>query len=218
MISPASKNAGRQRWLNVLLIGVIVVCGLPCGVLRNYIVTSQRAAQRAAAEEQALTEAHSEEVIRVIENFDMQWNRLAAFQNPEFQQELATAPFYRGEDPTWQERLPPNGIGIDIRKSTNVRQVRVLEYTPERFKALVTVDTVSDIISMPGETVISRDYALVECGLYVFVREDGKWKLAAYFYTDAPSDESIRNTWDNYPLDETKQMIGELPSGDLCEW
>ena len=49
------------------------------------------------------------------------------------------------------------------------------------------------------------------CGIYVFVRDDDIWKLAGFFNTADPRD------WD-YAPDWLKDIIGELPDQDLCEW
>jgi hypothetical protein len=168
--------------------------------------------------ERALTDTYGQEVGRIVADFKMQWQSLATFQDPESRWELATEPFFNESDFNWWLWYIKQAKETNVLKSVHIRHVRVLEYTPERFKAVITLDKIEDRIALPEATVLYADMALVDCGVYVFVRDDGKWKLSASFYTYANSDAALERAWDLYTPDEVKQVIGELPHGNLCEW
>jgi len=99
--------------------------------------------------------------------------------------------------------------------SAKVKNVRVLEYSSEHFKAVASVARTVDKIR-PDGTVLESSLPAGHCGIYVFVREDGVWKLAGLFSTDPPLDDVVRD-WHDSP-DWLKEIIGELPEGELCDW
>jgi hypothetical protein len=180
---------------------------------------SQRAAseslQATATAEAALTATYGSEVSSVIENFELQWYSLEAYVDPSVQSELATGVYldYWGyarmgeaiyDEPSWS-----------VITFADVKRIRVLEYNPERFKAVASVSRVFNDITSEGEIIrSSRPDGL--CGIYVFIHKDGVWKLAGFFLTNGPP-QDVERDWRNAP-DWLKDIIGGLPEGDLCEW
>ncbi len=162
-----------------------------------------------------LTELYGEEVKDAIENFEIRWYGVASLDATEDLSDVATGLYLeeygrpdqliRQQDPTsvWQ-----------VVTSAQVKWVRVVEYTSERFKAVAATDWVYDRMT-PQKEVIHSDMETQHCGVYVFVRKDGMWKLEGLFNTTRLTQESLMYQWENVPA-WLKEIIGELPSGGLC--
>ncbi len=71
-------------------------------------------------------------------------------------------------------------------------------------------------MTIEGE-IVEASLSDYRCGVYVFLREDSHWKLAGFFPTLPPSSGDIYNQW-NYLDQEMKDVIGDLPDGELCPW
>lgn len=154
-----------------------------------------------------LTDLYGTETQAVIENFESRWFTLDAHRNPSIQSDLATGPYLddqgfarRGQalyDEPWL-----------ITKSAKVTRVRVLEYSPERFKAVAHSVRMRDEITPAGEDQKSL-LPYQACGIYVFLRKDGVWKLASYFNLDPRYAE---RDWNNIPPSYwMRQIIGDIP-------
>jgi hypothetical protein len=180
---------------------------------------SQRAAseslQATATAEAALTVTYGPEVSSIIENFEMQWRSFEAHVDPSVQSELATGPFLdywgyarRGEaiydEPFWS-----------VITFADVEHIRVLEYGPKYSKAVASVSRVFNDVTPEGK-IIRSSRPGGRCGIYVFTHKDSAWKLAGFFLTDGPP-QDVERDWRDAP-DWLKDIIGELPEGDLCEW
>lgn len=180
---------------------------------------SQRAAseslQATATAEAALTTTYGPEVSSVIEDFELQWYSFEAHVDPSVQSELATGVYldYWGyarmgkaiyDEPFWS-----------VITFADVKHIRVLEYSPEHFKAVASVSRVFNDITPEGELVQSSRPG-GRCGIYVFTREDDVWKLVGFFLTNGPP-QDVKRDW-HYAPDWLKDIIGELPEEDLCEW
>jgi len=96
-----------------------------------------------------------------------------------------------------------------------VRKLRVVEYSPERFKAVAAVERRFDRTTTKGEIIESAVPGAI-CAVYVFVREDQSWKLVGFFVTSGTSREIARD-WD-LSSQWLKDIIGGLPDGELCLW
>ncbi len=83
----------------------------------------------------------------------------------------------------------------------------MLEYSPQRFKAVVCVSGLGQTISTAGVPLAEPEHFGYR-GVYVFVREDGKWKAAGYFYTGIMAD--IDRDWYLSPQ-WLKEIIGSVP-------
>ncbi len=162
-----------------------------------------------------MTQTSGAKVSSVIENFEMRWSSLEANLNPAIQSEVATGPYLEhfgyardGEaiydEPFWL-----------VIMSAEVRKVRVVEYSPERFKAVASVARTYNKTTTEGE-IIDSGLSYPVCAVYVFVREDQTWKLAGLFLTGGTSEEVARE-WDRAP-GWLKETIGGLPDGELCLW
>lgn len=204
-----------RRPLIILAFSAFVILALTM-TAAGYLVwrltqQDRKASLQATATSEAerfLTETYGREVQATIENFESGWLSLETHKNPGIESELATGPYldYFGlarkgqaiyDEPSWL-----------ITKSATVTRVRVLEYSPERFKAVAHVIAMIDEITPKGEFKQSLPPNR-SCGLYVFAREDGKWKLAAYF--NATDLRYVDRDWREAP-DWLRQIIGDLPS------
>jgi hypothetical protein len=157
--------------------------------------------------ERFLTKTYGKEVQEVIGQFETNWFSYEAHKNPSMQSELATEQFLnywgfqsRGkaiyDEPFWL-----------ITKSAVVTQIRILEYHADRFDAIAHVSEDIDWITPEGK-LIQTVPLYHSCGLYVYTREDEKWKMAAYF--NATDTTNLDRDWDEAP-DWLRQTIGVLP-------
>lgn len=158
--------------------------------------------------EQALTDSHGVEVGKAIENFESVWSSLNAHKDTSIQSGVATGVFldYHGfarrgnahyEEPFWL-----------VTKSVALENVRVVEYSLERFKAVACVTIEHDRVTIEGIVVESLP-PYEKCGVYVFVYENDTWLLAGIFDTTMP--DYVARDW-NYAQDWLKEIIGDLPS------
>ena len=158
------KRFLNHRRLTWLLAASVIVLGTAC-VASDSTPASVSATSTAKA---SLTMAHEAEVRSAIEGFELRWHSLEAITNPQIESEVATGPYleFRGnahlgdsiyDEPFWL-----------VIKSVEVRSLRVLEYSPERFKALASVDRWFDKTTTEG-VVIESSIPSGLCGIYVFL-------------------------------------------------
>ena len=223
-----NTSGGRNGWrrTDVDLFGVlccVVFLSLQTtacvpAVLRNSDRSATSESLQATKEtETQLTETYGSEVRSIIENFELQWGSLEAHTDPSIQSQVATGPYleYFG-----YARL---GEGVYaqpfwlIATSVSVERVRVLEYGPERLKAIAGVAQEIAEVAPGGEGPQKSRGTLRTCGVYVFVREDTTWKLAGFFpIINDPED--VASAWENGGQ-WLKDIIGGLPDErDPCGW
>ena len=192
--------------VSTLILLLIVVVATGYFVIRQGQIESAHATTTAEAVK-SLNETYGSETQVAIENFESQWLTLKTYKEPSFESELATGPYldYFGfarqgqsiyDEPFWL-----------ITKSAFVRNMRVLEFSPDRFKALAYVVKAVDKISPQGKFLESLPLQYA-CSVYVFAWEDEKWKMAAYF--NATQTQYVERDWRDAP-DWLKQIIGDLP-------
>jgi hypothetical protein len=97
-------------------------------------------------------------------------------------------------------------------RSVDIKNLQVLEYGTERIRAVARVVILSDKITPDGKFMQSN-LSSESCGVYLFVRKDNLWKLAAGFDMTRPQD--VERDWAREP-DWSKQLIGDLPP-DACD-
>jgi hypothetical protein len=169
-------------------------------------------AQATQEVEMFLTEAHGAEVRGVIENFTTKWSSLEAHNDPSIQSDLATEPFLSSAGYARLGEALYSRSSWLVTKSAVVESVRVLGYSPERFKAVACVTELVDKIMTDGvfiESLPPQENRIV----YVFVREDDTWKLSGAFNVTYSED-----TWRDwqYVSEQLKETIGDLPDWELC--
>lgn len=190
---------------NVTLFLVALLLTGCVGVLPEQMKATEEAKKN-------LTITYGEEVQSIIENFQVKWQSLDAHKDPSIQANLATGPYldYWGytrmgkaiyDEPFWL-----------ITRSADIRNLQVLEYGSEKIKAIARVIKLSDKMT-PAEKLIQTNLSSESCSVYVFVREDSFWKLAAGFDMTRPQD--VESDWTREP-DWSKQLIGDLPR-DVCD-
>ena len=194
----------------VILSFLLILC-VALGPLNDLRIKKE--SLRATAEAEAiLTDAHGKEVRDVIENFELQWHSLEAYTDPNIQSGVATGQYL--------ECYSNARGGISERPvlytvSASVENVRVIEYSPQRFKAVA--DVIREMArAVPGGEILGVESSIQTCGVYVFVREDNIWKLLGFFNVGLPYND-VAYAWDYAPAWE-KEIIGELPGFDPCGW
>lgn len=165
--------------------------------------------------EKELSQSHGEEVTWVIENFQSKWDSIEVLQNPELRKELAVSPyvdeFIEPTNDSMNDEIICDTDECLIISSVNVEKVRVLEYSKDRFKAIGCATASIDKVTPKGELIDSLDpYDFTN--IYVFVFDNGSWKLSGLYNLSIPQD-AIRD-WDFTP-DWMKQIIGDLPFDNL---
>jgi len=212
--------------ITVILILILVVCISSLLSLRQEfadmrpITLTEIASSKATAEtETMLTQTYGEQVSRIIEDFKVQRHSLEFIKGTGVDAEITTGYYYQlygGGPPTIEDGSSwlEEGSIWKVVTSAQVRHVRVIEYTPERIKAVAAVDRVYDNRTIEGD-IVEASLTDYQCGVYVFVNEDNLWKLAGFFLTTPLSAGSVYNQW-QYVDQEMKDVIGELPGGDLC--
>jgi hypothetical protein len=194
-----------------LLIAGCIVPGLLDGDRRAAV----ESLQVTATAEALLTETHKTEISRTIENLEIQWHSLEAHTNPGIQAEVATGPFLKCYgNARFGEAIYDEPFWL-VATSAKVKNVRVLEYSSERFKAIASVARQVNKMT-PDGVILESSLPAGRCGIYVFLREDDVWKLSGFFLTNPPLDDVVRD-WHNAP-DWLREIIGGLPEGELCDW
>lgn len=167
--------------------------------MQSVIATQMAVSQATLDTEMWLTQTYGEQVSEIIEEFELKRHSLDYIQ---------------GENNIYGTPIAEPGSVWMIVTTASVKGIRVLEYTPERIKAIATVDRTYDERTIEGD-MVNASLSDYKCGIYVFVNEDSTWKLAGFFLTTPPRAGTVYNDW--YYLDEEKkEFIGGLPDGDLC--
>jgi hypothetical protein len=177
--------------LYLLLCLLIAACG------------RQTEEERATAEAvRTLTELYGDEARTAIETLQMVSGSLEADRDRSILSEVLTGPYL-------EDRLSSGMYDeVFVTQSMDLQEVRVLEYSPTQFKAVGCGILNIDEMTIEGEyirTLPRRDFR----GVYAFVREDEKWKLAAsYSFMDV--DGALRD-WPSV-WDWQKEYLGDVPS------
>jgi hypothetical protein len=142
-----------------------------------------------------------QEVSSVIVNFETLWLSEQSHKDPAFQAELATGEYL--------DRLGYANSNVQsevewlVTDAAQLDSLQVIEYNQQRFKAEACVITSGRKIRPNGDFIGAFSGVRV-CGIYVFVRTEGKWKLLGFLNNMDP-----RNY--EYAPDWLKDIIGELP-------
>jgi hypothetical protein len=214
------RTAGKKRVFRIVFLLFLGAMSLLCFIEMLASQASRRAnAERATATaiaEHNLTERYGAEVSAAITHFELGWHSQETITDTKAMAEFATYPFLDmfGEQRRRVVIAYPT-ISWPVVKTAEVQWLRVLEYTPQRFKAVAAVSRVVDKVTLDN-TVTETDVAdPLSCGIYVFVREDDVWKLSDSFATSNATPDDLERDW--YFADSvTKDIIGELPDGPLC--
>lgn len=183
--------------------------------MRPIALTRIAVSQATATTESELTRTYEDQVSEIIEDFQIKRHSLDFINGMSICSEITTG-YYRQVYGYGYGAFPAEEDSVwMVVESAEAERVRVIEYTPDRFKAVARVNRIYDL-QRPDGTVVEADLEDYVCGVYVFLYEEERWKLAGFFMTtDTRSAGSARNDW-LYVNDELKSTIGALPDGDLC--
>lgn len=141
------------------------------------------------------------EVSEAIVRFETLWSSERSHRDPAYQAELATGMYlnYMGyarsnmrEQAEWY-----------VTDAADLESVNLMEYTPVRFKAEACMRTSGRRIRPDGQ-LLGVFSGIRTCGVYVFVKVEGMWKLLGFL-----NDMDPRNH--EYAPDWLKEIIGEFP-------
>lgn len=178
-------------------------------VILSVAACSARDSQAVATADaaRAIAQTHAPEVRSVIQEFETRWLSLEAIQDPRLQSDLATEPYVAESGlARMGERLYDEPFWL-VTRSATVREVDVLDYAADRFKAVACVASVIEETSTHG-IPRSSPWVYRSRRVYVFVRESDKWKLAALFDISIPRDAA--RDWDALPA-WMRQIIRGVP-------
>jgi hypothetical protein len=158
--------------------------------------------------ERQLTDIYGPEVEVAIYNFEVARHSLGARKDPGIRAEVATGPYLE----FWNRVSDDEGTGEEpmwlVAAHTSITKVLVYEYSPERFKAGACLR--KDLKKVRPDGTFVEDVSLGDhCGIYVFERVEGSWKLAGYFFTSLPYS-SIKRDWSQLP-EWLQEILGDLP-------
>ncbi len=154
--------------------------------------------------ERQLTAQHGQEVSRLIIDFERKAGSLDRHYNNDMLTEITTGPFLE-----YLARFEPEKESYWlITTNVQIEHIRVLEYSPNRIKAVACMmREIEERTAITGEWI--KSYSPNEiCVLYVFSLENKVWKVAAVFNTTDPT--KIDRDW-TYAPDWLREVIGELP-------
>ena len=201
-----TKN--RRTCLTWALVVMVVCVAAAAGVylfldsLSEYSPKELEATTQAA---EALTSEHGAEASQVIESYKLKAGSLETWRDPNLLKELMTEQQFQAL--SYLLEPDPESYWI-VTQSVNVDHIRVVEYSPDRFKAVACLTAIGEERDPTDERVLDSLLATEYCAIYVFVSEERNWKLAASFETTDPG--YIDRDWYFLP-DWVKEEIGELP-------
>jgi hypothetical protein len=183
----------------IAMLGAAVACMLQIG-------NGESELHEATSEaEIVLTETYGQEVQEAIERFQSEVGAFETERDPSILLDLATGPLLESlqavrvplaDEPAWH-----------VISSADVEGVHVLEYDPDRFRAIGCGVIERDKVNSAGrilESLPAQDFRT----MYVFVREDGIWKAAAFLnFIDRST---FYRDWDYIPEWE-KEILGNVP-------
>jgi hypothetical protein len=220
----------KKKWILAIVLVLLGVVTLLCVIGGRALQAMRREARvdtiATAVVETALTERYGEEVSGAIERFTTYWFSLEAFTHPEEHSAIVIDPrlLMMGEA-RYELFIHDLPQGLFITREATVEWLRVLEYTPEDFKAVASLRLLGDQVTWESVQV-SGDQVMVEsrvtqadveeqfCGVFAFTKDEGVWKLAALFGTKDYL-ENIERDW-IFVDSGTREVLGELPDGPLC--
>lgn len=220
-------QTNKKRLTFILVAVVLLLCAICAGMELQFekesaiaSATSSVISTATAEAEAQLVEHYGAEISDLIETFAVQWLSFERLKDCDANSTLVTEQFLdTGGGLCLSRWLVGPAADSTITKSAAVRQMRVLEYAPDRFKALVTLDRVMQKVNVVTGAAVEPATTDVNCGIYIFVREDDIWKLDFFFWThdSRTARDTIIREW-RLATEMVGEAIGELPDGDLCEW
>ncbi|MEO8391663.1 MAG: hypothetical protein ABI700_01600 [Chloroflexota bacterium] len=150
-----------------------------------------------------MTKTHGSEVQGLIISYYMTSGAFNAQRDPNIFSTVATGPLLKA----WLSiEMPTSTTSFYVTHSATIKEVHILEYTPERIKAVGCGHIDQDVVDSNGSYIRSLP-SLTIMNIFVFISEDKKWKLYT-MYPFGDSESALRD-W-SYVSPEEKQAIGDL--------
>ncbi len=189
---------------------ILVLIGLCISITANLFKTEQlhtktRNATREAS--QRLFAIHGQEVGDAIENFEVGWHSLDVRREPETLSNIATGRYLEQRLETVQDSFPEQDEW-QVVESAVIKRLYIYEFDLARFKAGACLEEKRIDVNSGGEFLRSVSHG-ESCGVFVFVSENGTWKMAGFFYTNLPYS-SIHRDWHQLPS-WLKDIMGDIP-------
>lgn len=190
-------NISKLRYLSVFIYFVVLTS---CRIQNNDDSYATRQF------EEHLTAVHGSEITPILENLLLNWSSLEVHNDSYKLSEFVTGPYLeyqlyiregQSKEPYWL-----------VRESALVEDLRVLDFQIDRFKVVACAEIIANKTTLEG-IILTPLPPRDQCGVFVFVSEGKKWKLAGYF--DTTIQEDVERDW-VYTPDWLKEIIGELPN------
>jgi hypothetical protein len=168
-IRPVKVCSTDKRFASLAVAALVFLLSAGCivpGVLDGDRRATVESLQVTATAEALLTETYRTEISSTIENFEIQWHSLEAHTNPGVQAEVATGPFLRCHgNARYGEAIYDEPFWLPI-TSAKVKNVRVIEYSSERFRAVASVAKRVNKMT-PDGVILEASRPAGHCGIYV---------------------------------------------------
>lgn len=181
---------------------VVILCLFFLGncMVKSNIQKEQEA--NAEARQSTLTALCGKEVEEVIKEYWLQSGSIETLRNPSLIYEIATGNLadmlYSSAQKVDYDKEP----FMTVTKSVEVTNLHVIEYSSARFKATACSKEETEGVK-PDGTIINPNI-FGHCWVFVFIRENEKWKALGYLSTIYPTSFEESPTW-------LQQVIGEMP-------
>jgi hypothetical protein len=152
--------------------------------------------------QRTLTEQHGVEVAQIIETTRARFGSLEAREDPSVLSEILTGPYLDVFTPFSTEESSRTDASTIV-SSVDIYGIRVYEYSSEEFKAIACGTFYADEVTSAGDLIEHRppsDFRI----LYLFVRDDGIWKIALEVGLDSAYDDWV------YAAEWERELVGDL--------
>jgi hypothetical protein len=153
-----------------------------------------------------LSQLHGNEVSQIIEAFEVDGHTVKMYQDEAYHAEVYTGPYLEyinGYYLSFNETTP-----WPIVSEASVTRIIVVEYSAEKIRALACVTEQKLDLDSESKLIGQEPISYIN-GAYVFLKEDGKWKLASFL--DISDTETARLEY-SVMDDELKEITGSFSS------
>ena len=153
-----------------------------------------------------LSQLYGNEVSQIIEDFEIDGHTVKMYQSEAYHAEIYTGPYLEyinGYYLSFNETTP-----WPIVSEASVTRIIVAEYSAEKIRALACVTEQKLDLDSKSKLIGQEPVSYIN-GAYVFLKEDGRWKLASYL--DMSDTDTARLEYSMMD-DELKEITGSFSS------
>jgi hypothetical protein len=187
---------------HLLVLGIVMLCIFVLSILIMKFNVRKEQEANASFAQSTLTALHGKEIEGIIKEYWMQLGRADTRKNPSLYYEVAAGELadrlYSSAQKVDYDKEP----FITITKSVEITNVQVIDYSPSRFKVTACSKEETEDIKPNGASINPNIFS--HCWVFVFVRQDEKWKALGYLSTIDPTSYETAPVW-------LQKVIGEMP-------